>query len=122
MKNTKIKTSLTRKGKAITGAIATLATVTALILVPTSQAFAANGIAQLLTKVEKGGGKSKKIAMDNAINQARSHCSKAIVGEWILNLDWHTKYNSTWFSADLKYTCFPGSGISIKNQPTWKRI
>ena len=81
MKNTKIKTSLTRKGKAITGAIATLATVTALILVPTSQAFAANGIAQLLTKVEKGGGKSKKIAMDNAINQARSHCSKAIVGE-----------------------------------------
>ena len=138
MESTKIQTSRTRKGKAITSAVATLATVTALTMVPTSQAQA--GIVswfptlfvghiqptELLAKnaanMAKGGGRSKDAAMSDAKNKASQACSWAkgkYAGVWHLNLEW---YNHTWFSADLAYVCSDKlEKTAIVNSPNiWK--
>lgn len=110
----------------------TLATVTALSIAPTSQASASQRtfaipkekeLTEVFSRIEKGGGKTQKSAMDDAINKAKSRCPKRdLVGQWVLNLEWD---NRKWFSADLKYYC--GSilgvthGAAITNKPNWKK-
>ncbi len=128
MKNSNVKTNLTRKATAIASAVMTLSTAAVLAMAPMSQA-------QAVGLVDTGGFCSSKTAFKNNVRYNVRSCQEHYRAEggastaagafndakrrtWcpenthIISAKWgkYGKWSPNWYYADLEFTCQTGRG------------